>query len=284
LSKAKKAGIAVAAIVGIVVAAVLIMPGTRNSLLNFVFGTEDFTPDWEQTGPTPTPTPNDGGETVIGTWLSLTSEEDTVDRGDTLQLSVGSNFKNAPITFQAQYVGIPGWTDVETHNVGGNGALDINLECNFAGEWNLRVIYAPTGVVSDPPVNVVVEGLTLYQTKATWQVGDTFTAALSGSYKNWQVAILHKQQSDTNWIYVGTWPTDVIGRIPFGTATVLIDSSSANTVHNLIAVIAPSDPTGQPLYDLVEEYQGLIPATVIESQVLSGQLVESNILISTVVS
>jgi hypothetical protein len=241
------------------------------------FGYSDFPPV-----PTPAPSPSasPSGDVYIPSnpQLILAISPSTVDRAEMTLFSVTSNYRNAPVTFEGQYEGYAAWVPFAVGTLGSSGACNLNMPADYAGFWLVRA--RAQGGVSNM-VSFTVEGLTLYQDKSDWHVGENYTAALTGTYRNWFVAILHKSPAWTGWLYVASYKTNQFGVLPKNTASVILDASQANTDHEIIAVLSPTENGNGYIYDLMDqEVEGgiIISEDSLNGAVSSGQLVKSNIL------
>jgi hypothetical protein len=135
-------------------------------------------------------------------------------------------------------------------------------------------------------VPVTVYGITLWQQKDVWTVGEAYTAALSGTYRNWWVSIWQKNATSNTWVWSLNSQTDAYGTIDYGVNSAVIDPAQAGFVKNVIAVISPNDPTGQDVYELFEQVEtpGFISDGLLNNYEQQGLIVKSNILTVTITS
>lgn len=206
-----------------------------------------------------------------------------MNREDYNTITVESDLANTLLTFQAQYNGRTEWLTATTYTTDGNGDCSFPFQCNWAGEWLIRAIHVISGATSNMEP-LTIRGITLYQQKDTWVVNETYTAALSSTYRNWYVGIWQRHQGDTMWTWAMNAQTDAIGAIDYGVNTAFIDSSQAGTVRQIIGIISPTDPTGYDLWEVFQEIQfdGAIRDSDLNGAVDAGLVVKSNILTVTI--
>jgi hypothetical protein len=225
----------------------------------------------------------DSGNTVADVPFILAVSPSTVPREGSVTFTVSSSHKNTLVTLEAQYVGRSDWIQFSTVTLDGDGACVLPYVCDEAGVW---MVHAKTnlGMVSNA-VSLKVYGLTLYQQKNVWSVGESYTAALTGTYKNWLVSIWQKNASSDLWFWAGNRLTDANGVIDYGVNTVVIDPSHVGYVKDVIALVSASDPSGQDVIDMFEqgEVPGVVPVSVVDSYVSQGLVVKSNVLTFTII-
>lgn len=223
----------------------------------------------------------ENGQSHIGTYINLDITPNDCNREDYVTFTITSDFRNVDLILECQYVGLTGWQQIGTVSLGNSGSVSQDIQQNSAGEWNIRARYSTTLSNTE---NLIVKGITIYQQKSEWYIGETYTGQLTGTYKNWWVLILWKNHSDNTWFFQTFSQTDAIGMIPYGKETAYLDSGTIPGERDVIALIDPNDPNGYYLDVLMEEYYDIthdciiIPNSVIENEVNAGNLVKSNIL------
>jgi hypothetical protein len=233
--------------------------------------TQNVSPD-QGNNPDNTATPNVGSNQIL-----LTITPNVLNREEPAQVSVRSTLKNAVVQLQVLYVGVNQWQDFTTVTLDGNGNFNQNVPMNLAGVWKAKASY---GAIESNVVDLTVHGLTLYQAKTVWNVGENYTASLTGTYHNWVVYIYIKNVTSNTWLFALNAPTDENGVIDPGTNSVPLTSTQINTDRNVIALICASDPTGAQFSSIFDMVQGITMTTdqQVDSLVNQGRLVKSNIL------
>jgi len=217
----------------------------------------------------------------IGTWIHLDNPVDECNRGDKVTFGITSNFKNVNVQFQAHYVGFGNWLTVGTYMLNNVGSLNLQLQNDAAGDWQIRVVHVSSSIMSNIET-LTVEGLTIYQTKNIWNATamETYTAQLTGSYDNWVVAIIYRDPANPNWwVLHMIQNTNAIGMIPYGTMNANLNPAMVGLTRDWKAIIAPTN-SGFPLSEWLTQHEaeGCFSDSDINSAVNSGQLVESNVL------
>ena len=218
---------------------------------------------------------NDDNQPHVGTYINLDITPNDCNREDYVTFTITSDFRNVDLILECQYVGLTSWQQIGTVSLGSSGSASQQVQQNSAGEWNIRAKYS--GIMSNTE-NLIVKGITIYQQKSEWYIGETYTGQLTGTYKNWWVLILWKNHSSNTWLFYTFTQTDAIGMIPYGTNTIDIVPGTIPGERDVIAIIDPNSSDGYYLDILFEGYFGEIPNYVIDNEVNAGNLVKSNIL------
>ena len=223
---------------------------------------------------------DDGGNGIIS--FNLTVNPSAIDREGEVVFTVTSNLANAQIVFQAQLVGRAEWaTFTPTYTTSASGGYTLRYDCVNAGNWFVRAMQPSTEATSNT-ISLTVYGITIYQQKGTWQTGEEYTAALTGTYKSWMVSIWTKDDvlDPGMWHWAMNVQTDANGAIDYGIYTAVIDPAQAGSTKNVIAVISPTDATGQDVVELFQQVEtiGIISETDLDNFAQQGLVVESNIL------
>lgn len=203
-------------------------------------------------------------------YITLTITPSTIQRGGTSTLTVASNFPNTQLEILFNYDGATPWTSLGFIPTDSNGGYTQTSTIGYAGFWNIK---AKSGNIESNVASLTVYGITIYQSKSEWYVGETYSGALTGTYRNWWVHVFVKLATDTTWNYYNSALTDEHGVIPYGSLEEVIDSSQSGTTHNVIAVLDPEDASGEAYWMVIEDYGGTgIPLSQFDGRV------ESNIL------
>jgi hypothetical protein len=210
-------------------------------------------------------------------YLQISVAPSTVDRGESVSFSVSSNLVYAQIQVQALYEGIDVWENAFVLTLDSTGSFNQLIAMNYAGDWQVK---AQCGNVESNVVHVAVEGITIYQQKTVWNVGEKYSAALTGTYKNWHVAVFFKDSSSSSWIYAFSSLTDENGVIPYNQNWVTIDVSAVGKNKDIICVLCPNDSSASELQGLFAEVEGMMMFSTVELDglVSEGLVVKSNIL------
>jgi hypothetical protein len=240
------------------------MPTPQDQVLQFPNGAN---------GANNSPVPDANSNTQI----TLTITPNIVNREQNSQVSITSSLHSVYVQLQVMYVGVSGWQTLTSVKVDANGAFNQQVQMNWAGVWKAKAVY---GAAESNTVDLTVYGLTLYQSKSTWYVGESYTAALTGTYNNWVVYVYIKDAASDTWFYALNAQTDLHGMINPGANSVQITPAQINMDRNVIALICTHDQTGSQFNGLFEMVQGISMATTqqINQYAAQGQIVKSNVL------
>lgn len=218
-------------------------------------------------------------QTPANPTITIYATPNAIRREGITTITAESNVPYGRIHAEIHYRGTNVWWSIGYYTLGANGMLQATGAIdNFAGEFDLRATLVVSGVQSNI-APLTVYGIALYQQKINWLVGETYTAMLTGTYRNWRIFLFIKNASSTTWSYVTSGFTDNIGMVPYGQNTALITPDQAGTTKNLIAIVSATDASGTDVDNtLIEAYQGQVPNSVIDNMEGAGYIVKSNIL------
>ena len=193
------------------------------------FGGDSFS----QTPPSETTTPN----LPENPTLKLSITPTIVRRGDFVTVTIESNMPGSPGEALYKHERDQFYSTLGYFTLDETGSFNGQVQANSAGWWSFMV---RVGTVDSNVVEVTIQGVTIYQEKDHWSVGETYTGALTSTYRNWGVMIWIKNHTDTLWNLYIMHDTDEHGMIPFGTLTEVLTTPG---VYDLIAIIDRNDPS-----------------------------------------
>jgi len=260
--------IIVALFIAIVVFVVLLEPERlQPSGTSTNYPSTGFEGQW---GITPQPPSETPPTTPTNPYITLSITPNSIQRGETATITVTSNFPNTQLEVLANYDDATPWISLGYITTDSSGGYVQSSPVEPAGFWNVKL---KVGNIESNVASLTVYGITIYQLKDTWNVGETYSGALTGTYRNWMVFILVKPPTSTTWNYYTSTMTNEHGVIPYGSLEQNIPPAQAGTSHNVIAIIDPSNSSGEDYWMVIEEYSGVgIPLTAFSNHV------ESNIL------
>ena len=217
--------------------------------------------------------------------ITISATPNVIERGGITTLTADSNVPYGRIHVEASYVGTPMWQSLGYFSLDSNGYMTrTGVIENFAGDFNFRATLVTSGTQSIP-IQLKINGIAIYQQKDVWNVGEHYTAMLSGTYKNWMIYYYVKDVSATEWTLLGADQTNPMGLMMYGEYYYQIKYEHAGTTKQFLAVTSLSDPSGQNVASIIaqphpenqQEYLP-VPTSVIDDLVNSGQIIKSNLL------
>ena len=169
-------------------------------------------------------------------YLELSVNPNPVNRDETIIITITSNMPYAEVFGYFKHEKDSAYTCLGSIYLDGNGGFTQSMTAHQAGWWKLKV---SSGTVESNEVDFTVLGLTIYQEKDNWRIGETYTGALTSTYRNWLVLIFVKWSNETLWDFYDSYTTDRYGIIPYG---VLTEALSATGSMDVIAVMDKNDP------------------------------------------
>lgn len=209
-------------------------------------------------------------------YITLTITPENTYRGDAVTGTIESNIPSVMSHLTVTHIYDGYFTVTADFPLDANGDYTSPIIADYAGWWTAQ---AEASSVTSNTVALTVKGITIYQTKNTWSVGEQYTGALTGTYRDWYVAIMYKNHTATEWMPYDVAVTDSDGIISYGTyLSDPILPAQVGLELDVIALIDGSDPNGYDnLGPFLEETQFMPTQADIDQAVADGDLVKSNI-------
>jgi len=166
-------------------------------------------------------------------FITLTVNPKTVNREDSTLMTIDSNLNGYSCEVMVRHEIHTSWLSLGWITLDATGSHSQYTLCSQAGWWQVR---AQSGTVISNVEDLTVLGITIYQQKSTYHVGEVYSGSATSTYRNWLVVIFVKNTTDVLWDFYAAVYTDAHGVIPYGTLSETLTGVGTGSL-DIIAII-----------------------------------------------